>query len=237
MKRRFRWMLYAIVLVPLAVNAFPFFGGDKKGDETAAPASTNVTKRYHLLVPDKASEKELLQLFAAKRAIADELRVLGMLQEEKRREIRKFDDALSKNFSVNEKGNYRFDPKTKTLYEQVPKAGGMTTTNTAAAANAEGKIETTMVFEQKVHMQLKDDEQVRQFAGLAAGKRLTAEELQVFNRVLREKQVEMDRLDKALKDKYSMSRDRNYWYDTKTMRLYEIVPPPKRGSLQGPATE
>jgi hypothetical protein len=217
--------------MPLVGQAWPW-GDDKKPEGAPDAPSTNLTKRYHLLVPDKAAEKELLQMFAAKRAITDELRVLSMLSEEKRREMAKFDGELMKTFGVNEKGSYRFDPKTRTIYEQVPKAGGTTTTNTADSANAEGGLETTMVFEQKVHKELKDDAMVKQFASLAAGKRITAEELQVFNRVLREKQVEMDRLDKTLKDKYSVSRDRDYWYDTKTMRLYEIVTPPRRGAMR-----
>ena len=229
-----RLVVFGVVMMPLIGQAWPFSGDDKKSSEEPDAATTNVTKRYHLLVPDKASEKELMQLFSAKRGIGEELRVLSMLGEEKRREMAKFDGELTKVFGVTEKGNYRYDPKTKTIYEQVPKAGGATTTTTATnatgAASAESSMETTMVFEQRVHMQLKDDAQTKQFAGLAAGKRMTAEELQIFSRVLREKQVEMDRLDKTLKDKYSVSRDRSYWYDTKTMRLYEIVTPPRRGA-------
>jgi hypothetical protein len=215
-------------MIPLVGQAWPWSDDDKK-EETDSPA-TNITKRYHLLVPDKASEKEVLQLFSAKRAVGEESRVLSMLIEEKRREMARFDGELMKTFRVTDKGSYRFDPKTKTLYEQVPKAGGTTTTNATDSASPGGGLETTMVFEQRVHMQLKDDDQVKHFAGLAAGKRLTTEELQVFSRVFREKQVEMDRLDKTLKEKYSVSRDRSYWYDTKTMRLYEIVTPPRRGA-------
>lgn len=230
-KSMMRLVLFGMVMMPLIGQAWPFSSDDKKPAEESDAATTNITKRYHLLVPDKASEKELMQLFSAKRGVGDELRVLSMLGEEKRREMARFDGELMKTFGVTDKGNYRFDPKTKTIYEQVPKAGGTTTTtNMTDAASATGALETTMVFEQRVHKQLKDDEQTKQFAGLAAGKRMTAEELQVFNRVLREKQVEMDRLDKTLKEKYSVSRDRSYWYDTKTMRLYEIVTPPRRGA-------
>ncbi len=225
---------YAVLLLgwlsflPVTSEAWPFFGGDRKEAEEA-PA-TNSTKRYHLLIPDKSSEKELIQLFNAKRVVSMELQTLSLLTEEKRQEIRKFDGDLFKAFSVSESGNYRFDPKTRTIYEQVPKGEGAGSTNTPAAG---GRIETTVVFEQRVHMQLKDDAQVQQFAALAAGKRVTQEEVQVFNRVSREKQVEMDQIDKSLKEKFSVSRDRNYWYDTKTMRLYEIVDAPKRGALQG----
>lgn len=214
--------------LPGTTQAWPFFGGDKK--EAEEGPATNATKRYHLLIPDKAAEKELLQLFNAKRVVAAQLQALTLLIEEKRQETKRFDGQLAKAFSVSETGNYRYDPKTRTIYEQVPKDGGVSATN--AAGSAAG-METTVVFEQRVHMQLKDDEQVRQFAGLAAGKRVTQEEIQVFNRVSREKQVEMDQLDKLLKDKFSVSRDRNYWYDVKTMRLYEIVDAPKRGALQG----
>lgn len=227
MKHCIRLVLCGLVMLPLVGQAWPW--SDEAKTESPDSPSTNITRRYHLLVPDKASEKEVLQLFAAKRAIGEELRVLSMLNEEKRREMARFDGELTTLYGVTDKGSYRFDPKTKTLYEQVPKGGG-TTTNATASANPEGVLETTMVFEQRVHLQLKDDAQVKQFAGLAAGKRLTAEELQVFSRVSREKQVEMDQLDKTLKDKYSVSRDRSYWYDTKTMRLYEILTPPRRGA-------
>ena len=229
MKQYWLLVLSGLVMLPMIGQASWFGGGNKK-EEASEASPTNVTKRYHLLIPNKASEKELLQLFSVKRALSDELRVLSMLTEEKRREAAKFDAELQKTFGVSDKGNYRFDPKTRTLYEQVQKEGGVTTTNVATAAGAGGTLETTMVFEQRVHMQLKDDTQVKQFASLAAGKRITMEELQVFGRVTREKQVEMDRLDEVLKDKYSVSRDRNYWYDNKTLRLYELVMPPRRGA-------
>lgn len=217
-----------LLFLPLAAQAWPFFGGDKKESETVS--TTNATKRYHLLVPDKAAEKELLQLFNVKRVVAAQLQVLTLLTEEKRREMRKFDDDLARNFSVNDKGSYRFDPKTLTIYEQAPKVSA-DATNAAALGSG---MDSSVAMEQRVHMKLKDEAQARQFATLAAAKRITAEELAVFDRVSREKQVEMDRLDRTLKEKFSVSRDRNYWYDTKTMRLYEILDAPKRGALQGP---
>lgn len=210
----------AVLLLPVAGQAWPFFGGDKKESETA-PA-TNATRRYHLLIPDKASEKELLQLFEAKRIVMMQLQTLALLSEEKRREMKKFDDELSKAFSISDKSAYRYDAKTRTLYEQMPRPDG-----TGTNAAAEGGMA------EKVHLQFKDEEQAGKFAGLAAAKRVTLDELQVFHRVSREKQVEMDRLDKTLKEKFSVSRDRNYWYDAKTMRLYEVVDAPRRGALQG----
>jgi hypothetical protein len=56
--------------------------------------------------------------------------------------------------------------------------------------------------------------------------------LGVFARVLREKQMELGRVEKGLKDKFSMSRDRHYWYDAATMRLYELVAPARQGAVK-----
>ncbi len=51
-------------------------------------------------------------------------------------------------------------------------------------------------------------------------------------RLIQEKEAALARVDNAFKEKFSMSRERNYWYDVTTMQLYEIVNPSSKGGVQ-----
>ena len=205
------------------------WGSDDK-ESPAGNVPTNASRRYHMRISDQATEKELLTLFAQKRAVSETLMVMRNLSQEKSTELARFDKELETKYGVKRDGNYSFDQDKLTLYEvifkQPPAADTKPAGDTAAATQPE----------KKVYRQLKDAEEGRQLALLMTGKRLTIEELRVFNLVAREKQMEMDRLNVVLGDKFSMSRDRDYQYEPGTMRLYEIVPLPRKSTAPAPQT-
>lgn len=218
-----RRMVSMLVLATVPICAPALSLGDWFGKKGGEAAETNVVRRYHLLITSKADEKDLVQMMTAKRLVTEEMRVLLALTEEKKQELVRFDQELKEKFAIVPERTYHYDPRSKTIFDQTLKPG---VTNVTAGVDPE------TVFDRKLHKVLKGDEEIRLFASLAMGKRMTQEELGVFARVLREKQMELGRVEKGLKDKFSMSRDRNYWYDAATMRLYELVAPARQGAVK-----
>lgn len=204
----------ALLLAPPA-RAFLF------GRKEAEPREGKATRRYHLHIPDARTEKELFELFQWKNTVTTQVRVMGELIGEKAKELAVFNKGLQDGFAVKPDRNYRYDAQARTLFEIVSQragAGG----EAAAGAGAKSGVE------QRRHMVLTNDVQVRAFAQLTASKQIAEEEIRVFELVLREKQAELANVDKLLAEKFSISRDRSYQYDTKTMRLYEIIAAPQR---------
>jgi hypothetical protein len=220
------FLLAAALLVPSPGRAFLFGSKDKETEKGAAPGG--VTTRYHLKIPDKATERELLNLFQWKNTVAAQIQVLRQLGEEKLKEEAQVERQLLGQFSIKPNINYTYDAATKTIYELVPTEVGASVTKKDAAAKSQG------AYEKRKHLELQRDEQVKLYAQLAAGKQLVTEELRVFQFVLQEKQAELERVNAQLNDKFSISRDRQYDYDSKTMRLYEIIPPPHKETAPPP---
>ena len=208
------------LMVPVSLQAGMFgWLGKKDGDVNPEGPSTNGIKRLHLTLADKTAEKELLQLNDVKRILLQERQVLLLIIGEKQRDLTNFDEAFNKNFGIKKDRNYRYDAKSMTIFEETDKGGA--TTNTPGRA-----------VEPKLFKKLETEAESRKFASLAAAKQITQDDLVVLLRLTREKEAASERVDNALKEKFSMSRDRNYWYDNKTLRLYEIVKASPKGAIQ-----
>jgi hypothetical protein len=220
MKQMTLIVMTAVLLVPLTLHA-GLFGwlGNKEGGEPSEALASNVVKRLHLDLFDKTAEKELLQYIGAKRILFEERRVLTMLLDEKRRDITNLEGELEKTFGMKRDRNYRYDAKSMAIYELSDKNPG--TTNAPAPASGE-----------RVVKKLDSESDSRKFASLAAAKQVTHEDIIVLNRLAREKMTALARVENSLMEKFSMSRDRNYWYDPKTMRLYELVNASPKGAVQ-----
>lgn len=199
-------------------------------DDTPAPpaTNTNVSRRYHMLVPDRAMEKELLTLFGQKRGIAETILVMRSLTAEKTQEIARFDKELLEKFGMKADLNYSFDPKAMTISEVTFKA---------PPANGEAAPAGEPQINKKLHRQVKDADEAKALAIAMTAKKLTLDELRVFAMVIKEKQLEIERVNNVLAQKFSMSRDRDYQYDANTMRLYEIVPLPRKSIAPAPETK
>lgn len=223
-----RWAVAIGLAATAGFDAKASWFGFGKDDAPAPTANTNVSRRYHMLIPDRSMEKELLTLFGQKRGIAETIVVMRSLTEEKKQEMSRFDKELLEKFGMKSDMNYAFDPKAMTVYEvtfKAPPANG--------DAAPSGEQQTT----RKVHRQVKDVEEAKALTMAMTAKRLTLDELRVFGMVIREKQLELDRVNTVLSQKFSMSRDRDYQYEPNTMRLYEIVPLPKRSIAPAPESK
>jgi hypothetical protein len=219
-KNGLMFLALAVCIAPLSLHAGLFGWMEKKDTvEPSEAVSTNAVKRLHLTISDKAAEKELLQLTGVKRILFQERQVLMILQEEKRKDLGNYDAELAKSFGIIRDRNYRYDPKAMTIIEELKK--NSTATNAPEA-----------ITESRVVKKLESESDSRKFASLAVAKQIAQEDLVVLARLAREKEAALARVDNSFKEKFSMSRDRNYWYDSTTMRLYEIVKPSSKGVIQ-----
>lgn len=210
-----------LVVLPLSLQAGVLGGwfGKKEGAEGAEPLSTNRVKRLHMTISGKDNEKELLQTLGAKQVVVRELAVLRLLADERRRDLESIDGDLSKQFGIERNRNYRYDAKTRSILEQEPPASQATNEAVASAKS-------------KLVKKLGTDDDARKFAQMAATKQLFQEDLVVLARLLRSKEAAMIKIDQVLKEKYSMSRDRDYWYDTENRKLYEVIRTSGKGTVE-----
>jgi hypothetical protein len=211
-------MLAMVVLLIPALTWAGWFGGDKTESK---PATTAQARRYVLKVPNKASERDLVQLIGFKQNLIEEMIVMARLTEEKQTQLQEFQKALLGAFEMNPVTNYQYDPKTKTIYELSPSASG-------AATSPPPRGATTLPpagFTRRLHLQLTTDQQIQQFLRMTAGKKLVQDEMKVFASVIREKQVQLESVGNLLSQKFAISKDRNYEYDPTTMRLYDLGAP------------
>lgn len=90
----------------------------------AAPAGgpTNATagRREFRKLPKKEQQELFVRLVAARRVVADEVRVLAQLQGEKAAELQTVQNNLNRNYSISNDRGYTYDAATHTLYELVP---------------------------------------------------------------------------------------------------------------------
>jgi hypothetical protein len=213
-----RMLMLVVLLSPVLALAGWFDWGNKAESK---PGAASEIRRYVLKIPNKAAEQELIRLSGLKQNLLEEMRVLSHLTEEKKIQLQQFQKGLLGAFSMNPATNYQYDPKAKTIYELIPSASAATTNRTPPGA-------TTVPpagFDRQLHLQLTTEQQIQQFLRLTAGRKLVQDEVRAFASVIREKQLELEGVAGLLRDKFSISKDRNYEYEPATMRLYEVGVP------------
>lgn len=192
---------------PIPAHAF-WFGRKKEPKPGAKAAEKPAERRYHMRVPDKGQERELLGLFARKQLCLQQTGVLEQLVTEKQAELAEFNNRQEREFSMKANALYEYDAASRTIYS----------------------LASQDPSSRKLHLQLVNDTQAARFAALNAGKQLVLDGLRVLNLLIAEKRVEIGGVDEQLKSRFSIRTDRNYQYEPKTMRLYELpIPPPQPG--------
>jgi hypothetical protein len=161
------------------------------------------TKRLHRELSDKAAGQELSQLLGMKQILTKERQVLLVLTEEKKQELVDVDAEITRSFGLRPDRNYRYDEKARTIFEEAGK-------------------------ERHVVKKLGSLSESIKFASLAGAKQRVQDDLMVLTRMAKEKEQAVSRINGVLQTKFAMSRDRNYWYDAKTMKIYEVIPPAPR---------
>ncbi len=93
---------------------------------TAKPAAAGATnamptveKKQLLKFDSGEKESRFVRLASSKRLSTEQIRILRLLEEEKRLEQKTIEQALLKNFNVAAEKNYEYDIDTKTIYELV----------------------------------------------------------------------------------------------------------------------
>lgn len=306
--------LFALVALPSQAG---LFSSSKKKDE--APDTPQPARKYVLNVPDKKTEKELLDMLGARQRTTREISVLRELIVEKQGQYRALEQQMDKTFAIKRGVQYYYDRPSRTVYEIVkigtseppakPSAGAkktvlpdankimvagastpsgtnattvasansnvtaavataseMTTTGTIVSANSasesipdgdQSEAETHDLggtttastnagltlppgVVKKFFRQFREAKDADQFLALVRLKDRIVSQGEVFQSVVREKEQELKRLNERFSAKFSLNKDGMYYYDPKTMILYEIIQPaPKQGrpSPQSPKTK
>lgn len=215
---------------PPAKSGQPGTGGGVPSSTTAAPSSmpaTGDTQRVHIRFASREKADQFLQLLTRKEIAVEDLRVCSRLLEEKNTELQGLNKALADSFFMKPDANYQYDAQAMVIYELIPVSAGGSPSNAPQTAASAGTS-----FTRTVHLRLNDKAAEQRFLQLAAAKRLAFDEIQTLRLLVREKQMETERFDQALKDGYAISKDRRYHYDRDAMVLYEIIPLP---SMEGVA--
>lgn len=206
--------LLAAVLVPFACAA-GIFGS--KAEEPAA-GQPKAIRKYVLQVPDKKTEKELLDLMRSKNWLTEDVIVLDRLLAERKAKYDNLQGSLQQQYTVERDLQYDYDPSTRSIYALAMPAPG-------AAATAK--------TERVLHKQLKNDKDGQRFQGLYRAREDAVIEIRVLQVIRQERQRELLRVDGLLKSKFQMKTGRFYSYDDKNMVLYEVAP--ARAGASAPA--
>jgi len=185
-----------------------------------ASNAVEFVRRKHLRFEDAQTEETFLRLADARGITREDLRVISRLLREKTVEISRFDQELDQAFGIKPGGSYHFDKESETVFELTPRE------DVGDEAPAEGaSIEDR--FEKREHLKLTDKEMQTRFLQLLASKQLSAEEIRILRLLLKEKQIEMSRVEGGLRDRFAISMDRSYQYDGENKELFELVPVPQ----------
>ena len=193
--------------------------GETGTDTAIAARVPGYVRREHLSFRNEEAAQVFLRQMARKDAVAEEVRVLSNLLEEKNAGLVRFAQALKDQFSISPESNYTYDAQTLAIYVDA-KAGERSPARAEAGKTAD-------VVPRREHMKLKDKNSEQQFLQLLAARRLTADELKSLQYMVREKTMELDMRERELALNYSITKDRAYQFNQQKLAVYELVPAPK----------
>ncbi len=176
--------------------------------------------RYHMRIPDKTFEREMLDLFAMRRKNLEQMVFLKELAAEKNQALAELNKRQFESFSMKPDVMYEYDTTNRAIYVLGPVAARRGT----AAADAKRKL----------HLQFVKEDQVRLFVTLNTAKNLVLEQIRMLGLMQMEKQAEADRISEALEARFAVRSDRNYLYEPQTMRLNELHSAPTREDMFQP---
>lgn len=219
-----------VLLILLVIGLVPVFPaqawwGDKENKDSEnkpAAESQAVTRRYHLSIPDKATEKELLDLFRSRRLLEGDVRVLTRLIEHRKERLANLEKNLKEEFSILPDMQYEYDADKMTIYKLE-----LDDKTKTGKQGKKGAKNVQSSRKRSVHMKLKNEEQAKRFLRLNASKRWRGRQVRVLQATMREQQNTLKKANDLLASKFSLKPGRFYDYDEKTMKLYEIIPAKK----------
>jgi hypothetical protein len=180
------------------------------------PAVAAPTRRPHQRLEGPEAEQALVQLAESRRLREEELRVLARLHAEKRGELARMNEQLLERFGIASDETYQYDAEAKTLYKLTAKPD-------MEALAAGGVTDPEELFEKSRHRIFAQREQELGFVRLVSAKKITGSELQVIQLLVKEKNMELEKVLGSLKDRFSISPDKHYEYDAEAQTLFEVV--------------
>lgn len=198
------------------------------------PSAADFVKRTHLHIDNQQAEADFVRLVRGKNGVLEDVAALDRLTKEKHVEIAEYVKGLLEEFSIQPDRQYHYDRRTMTIYDLFP-----TSTNVTAEQEAQAKVTpgvgATIPSPRKVHMVLPDKNKAADFVRLMSSKRLAAQQVEILDTLLREKGMELAAYDGMLLEKFSISRDRKYQYDSQSKTLFELIPVPEGSSVTEPS--
>lgn len=196
------------------------------------PSSTNqvgsgtnkVARRLHSMI-EKESESQFLQLVSGKQASVEDIRSITRLFREKQATLKKINDDLASNYSIDGDRNYRYDTSNRTIYELAAAPG----TNSLGKAETSATDSSSTNDQGRVHMVLEDKAKAERFIQLTTAKQICSSMIKMLVMLDQEKEKELASQNNALLTRFKVSKDRSYEYDARNRALYELSTGPEDG--------
>lgn len=208
-------VMCAGVCVYLAAGAVATAGWFSREPE-APPKANNAQRpqqKYVLNVPDKKTEQELLGMLSGRKALEENVGVLRRLVQSRIGLQRSVREALNQEFGIA--------PEMKWTYQ----ADTMTIEETRAATNGTADVSTNAVFQRKLTDKAQEEKLLRMKRDAAT----VVEQINVLQEIMMEQDSALKRQLGLLSAKFSLKPEKMYYYDRKTMTLFEVM-----GQANGP---
>ena len=200
-KRFLYCLLLSICLAGAPHGAFAsWFGRD---------SSKPTEKAVAVLSPWRVEKFKKAVAYRTQRS--EEIIVLQRLVDEKKEELASLNKTLIAEYEIDPSLNYAYDAATLTIQK------------VEAAAGSETPIKIP-------HRKLADEDAGKAFVRIVVARQLTIQQIDTFQTVLGEKQLEYRRAEDVLKTTFGIQPDRNYRFDEEKRTIFEVVPPPKSDS-------
>jgi hypothetical protein len=184
---------------------------------SSGPLSGTGSRRAHISIPDDQTEQILVQLAESRQLREEEIRVLGRLHVEKEGELERMNQRLMDGYGIAADQNYQYDQETRTLFKLELKEGVDPDGPVPEGATA-GDL-----FDKIGPVTLATPDAESEFLRLVSAKKITASELQVVELLLKEKNMELQKVYSSLKERFAISPKKHYEYDPEAHTLFEVV--------------
>ena len=207
-------LLLIVAVSSCTAPAFAGLFGSKGTNDAAASGEVRGNRRYILQLPDKKTEKELLDLFQAKKLLGEDVAILTRLEKQRQAKLDSLQDLLQNEYAIERDIRYTYERSENAIYALTFPAG-------SAKSNA--------APEKVLHKKLDRADDGARFLNLMKAKDNALTESQVLAVIGREKLDEMKKVDDLLSQKFTLKPGHFYNYDDKSMTLYEMMSPSPKG--------
>ena len=192
-------LVVVLLLVAASACAWPFGGGESKPKEKEVST-----------LPADASDV-FVRLAGERTKRISEIEIVKRLSVEKKAELAGIDEQLRNRYGMDPGQVYTLDATNRTIQLVVSKP-----------ATKPGEKPTQELVPHRV---FSDEASCDEFFTVVLAKRMTVRQIEVFDELLREKNLELSRVKDALKQRFKIDPERNYRYDAKARKLFEVLPP------------